>query len=174
MVGKKDERRLDTSDFVIVSQSRMFTDCHSVIDFQALLEMAALDEGCAALRGTSGTWMRHRRDAQSMKCFLLLVFPLLSFPRLIPHFLLSTFLPNTQHHLIQTLCLHMSRSPPLHRTLIADHYLRIDYFVNPAHRGPCNSRISEIGYISEQTTKVQSRARGVWPLRGYFASQLNI
>jgi len=92
-----------------------------------------------ALQGRTGTPTHYSKDAQAMKSFHILVFlSFLSFLSLLSSLTqLSSSLSFHQlftknhglHlHLIQTLCLHLSRSTPLRKVLTVNHYLRIEYF----------------------------------------------
>jgi len=113
--------------------------------------MAALDAGCA--RTTRPHWYAYPlvNDAQAMKivftpCLFLFVsflfFLSLSlsfvFFLLSLHFFLEFFLSSTHHNnydlhlrIIQILCLHISRSSLLRKTLTVNHYLHVKYFQQP-------------------------------------------
>ena len=69
-----------------------------------------------------------QRDTRAMKSFLLFLFlPVLNFPENCPSYRLYIINKEIFHRLMQTPCLHLSRSISLRKTLVADHYLRIDY-----------------------------------------------
>ena len=82
-----------------------------------------------------------QKDAQAMKMFspsCLSFLPLLSLSASFFHFTSSSSFPFHQLItvnyydlyllIIQTLCLHLSRSTRLRKTLTVNHYLRIEYF----------------------------------------------
>lgn len=81
--------------------------------------------------------MHCQRGMQATKSFSYLFF-FLVFSSLQSSFMFPAFLSTLcytlnggnnelPHYLIQDLCLRLSRSTPLGKTLMADHYLRIDY-----------------------------------------------
>ena len=124
--------------------------------------MAALDEGsvgCA--RTTRPHWYAYAlvNDAQTMQvvfthpCLLLFVFLSVFLFRLLFSFYLTfsssfSFLQlNTVNYglhlgIIQTLCLHFSRSTSLRKTLTVNHYLRIEIFSMPGATGTTTSRMT--------------------------------
>ena len=70
-------------------------------------------------------------------CFFSLVFLSLStllLPQVFPFLQLNTNNSDLSLRIIQTLCLHLSRSTPLRKTLTINHYLRIEYFQQGSQR----------------------------------------
>ena len=137
--------------------------------------MAVLDAGCAGCaRTTRPQWYAYAlvNDAQATQvvCTLLsvsLCFPSalsLSPPFLFPlHFQVFSFLQlntiNYDLHLriIQTLCLHLSHSTPLRKTLTVNHYLRIEYFQRSGIRsGPERLATCEHCFNSEDVPSIKT------------------
>ena len=76
-----------------------------------------------------------QKGAQDMRMFsrpCLSFLPLLSLsallPQVFPFIKLITFGYDLHFLIIQNLCLHLSRSTPLRKTLTVNHYLRSEYF----------------------------------------------
>ena len=89
-----------------------------------------------ALQGRTGRRMHQSKDVQAMKKVHAPIFlSFLSFspfffllPQVFPFINFSQSINHDLHlRLIQTLCLHLSHSIPLHKTLTVDHYLGIEY-----------------------------------------------
>ena len=89
-------------------------------------------------RDRTGARICGLRGTQVMKSFLLFALPsffrlsspwssFFNFPLTFLFYILNGGNYGLLHSLIQTLCLHLSLSTPLHKTFMADHYLRFDY-----------------------------------------------
>ena len=123
--------------------AKIFTPSHSSPSWKLVGNsslMPALTVGDARTPWPRGMRMHRRWDAQAMRSFHAPLFfptwlfslhsflPFHNFPQVFPFHWLIAISHDPHPLLIQTLCLHLSSSTPLRKTLTVDHYFHVEYF----------------------------------------------